>query len=83
MSVSATVSFPASLNKIGLMIKVGTLTCGLGTYIALRRRRPPVYMGLRLLGGGAMGMMGSFIGFTIGGAAASMEVERNMADAPR
>lgn len=40
-------------------------------------------MGLRLLGAGSMGMMGSFIGFTIGGAAASMEVERNMADAPR
>lgn len=28
-------------------------------------------------------MMGSFIGFTIGGAAASMEVEKNMTDAPR
>lgn len=40
-------------------------------------------MAMRLLGGGAMGMMGSFIGFTIGGAAASMEVEKNMTDAPR
>ena len=30
-----------------------------------------------------MGMMGSFIGFTICGAAASMEVEKNMADATR
>lgn len=30
-----------------------------------------------------MGMVGSFIGFTIGGAAATMEVERNMPDAQR
>ena len=30
-----------------------------------------------------MGMVGSFIGFTIGGAAATMEVERNMPDAHR
>jgi hypothetical protein len=63
--------------------QVGTLACGLGTYIAMRRRRPPVNIGLRLLGAGGMGMMGSFIGFTIGGAAASMEVERHMPDAQR
>lgn len=30
-----------------------------------------------------MGMVGSFIGFTIGGAAATMEVERHMPDAQR
>lgn len=48
------------------------------TYVFLRRRVPPVGIGIRLLGAGMMGMLGSFLGFTAGGAAAAMEVNRQM-----
>ena len=48
------------------------------TYLFLRRKQPPVGMGVKLLAGGGMGMLGSFLGFTVGGAAAAAEVNRSM-----
>ena len=49
----------------------------------MRRRMPPIGIGVRLLAAGGMGMLGSFLGFTIGGVAAAMEVNKNMDDPKR
>lgn len=64
-------------------MQIGSSALGVGTYFALKRRRPPVALGFRLLGAGSAGMFGSFIGFTLGGVAAAMEVEKNMTDSQK
>lgn len=56
---------------------------GIPVYIALGRRRPPPGLAVRLAAAGFMTSTGSFLGFTIGGAAAAMEVNTHMADSQR
>ncbi|GHJ89597.1 hypothetical protein NliqN6_5999 [Naganishia liquefaciens] len=56
---------------------------GIPVYIALSRRRPPPSMLARLGVAGMMAGTGSFLGFTIGGAAAAMEVSQHMEDSQR
>lgn len=48
------------------------------TYLFFRRKQPPASIGVKLLAAGGMGMLGSFLGFTVGGAAAAAEVNRSM-----
>jgi len=52
-------------------------------FLAMKRRRPPISLGTRLAAASGMGMLGSFLGFAVGGAAASMEVSSNMQDSGR
>ena len=56
---------------------------GAGSFIFMRRRYPRTGFGMRLFVAGTMGMVGSFIGFTVGGVAGAMEVNSQMEDAPR
>jgi hypothetical protein len=63
--------------------QLGSTVMGVGSYYAMKRRRPPVALGMRLLGAGSMGMIGSFLGFTVGGVAAAMEVDAKMPDSQR
>lgn len=51
---------------------------GLPTYFYLRNARPVRPIGVRLMVAGGMGMIGSFLGFTAGGVAAALEVNRRM-----
>lgn len=55
----------------------------LPTYYFFRRKQPPASLGVKLLAAGGMGMLGSFLGFTVGGAAAAAEVNRSMEDPQR
>jgi hypothetical protein len=48
------------------------------TIMYMRRKQPPASLGVKLLAAGGMGMLGSFLGFTVGGAAAAAEVNRSM-----
>lgn len=50
------------------------------TYYVMKRRVPPYPVGVRLLAAGGMGMLGSFLGFSLGGVGAAMEVRRKMHD---
>lgn len=52
-------------------------------YIAMSRRRPQPSLWTRVAAAGFMGGTGSFLGFTIGGAAAAMEVSQHMEDSQR
>jgi hypothetical protein len=64
-------------------LQIGSAGLGLTTYYGLRRRVPPVSIGVRLLVSGGMGVLGSFLGFTMGGFAASLEVNHKMEDPKR
>jgi hypothetical protein len=57
---------------------VGSAGMALPTYFYLRNARPVRPIGVRLMVAGGMGMIGSFLGFTAGGVAAAMEVNRRM-----
>lgn len=56
---------------------------GVPVYIVLSRRRPQPGLMTRLMASGFMASTGSFLGFTIGGAAAAMEVSQHMEDSQR
>lgn len=56
---------------------------GIPVFIVLGRRRPPPYLVTRLMIASAMSSSGAFLGFTIGGAAAAMEVNTHMQDSQR
>lgn len=56
---------------------------GIPVFIVLGRRKPPPYLVTRLLIASAMSSSGAFLGFTIGGAAAAMEVNTHMQDSQR
>ncbi len=49
----------------------------------MKRRRPPIAFGIRLAAATGMGMLGSFLGFAVGGAAAALEVNTKMEDSGR
>jgi hypothetical protein len=56
---------------------------GIPVYIVMSRRRPPPSLLTRLVAASFMASTGSFLGFTIGGAAAAMEVSQHMEDSQR
>ena len=56
---------------------------GTWSYFFLRRRTPLWSLGPRMLFAGGMGMVGSFIGFAVGGVAAAVEVNHKMVDAQK
>jgi len=56
---------------------------GGGSYWYMKNRMPMWKMGPRLMFAGGMGMLGSFVGFAIGGVGAAMEVNSKMTDPQR
>lgn len=56
---------------------------GGGSYWYMKNRMPMWKMGPRLMFAGGMGMLGSFVGFAIGGVGAAMEVNSKMQDPQR
>jgi len=56
---------------------------GIPVWYSLRRRRPPINLATRLIATWFVASTGSFLGFTIGGAAAALEVNNHMADSQR
>lgn len=56
---------------------------GIPVFIVLGRRKPPPGLLVRGLIASAMSSSGAFLGFTIGGAAAAMEVNTHMVDSQR
>lgn len=56
---------------------------GIPVWYSMRRRKPPISLGVRLAAAWFVGSTGSFLGFTIGGAAAALEVNNHMADSQR
>jgi hypothetical protein len=67
------------------MILSATLGAGAGipVWYSLKRRTPRLALGTRLLGTWFVTTTGSFLGFTIGGAAAALEVNNHMTDSQR
>lgn len=61
-----------------LIKQIGSAGMGVPTYLYLRNARPIRPIGVRMMVAGGMGMIGSFLGFTAGGVAAAMEVNRRM-----
>ncbi|KAL7421504.1 hypothetical protein Q5752_003273 [Cryptotrichosporon argae] len=58
-------------------------TIGIPLFIALGRRKPPMGLAGRLAASSALSTTGMFLGFSTGGAAAALEVNKNMPDAGR
>jgi hypothetical protein len=56
---------------------------GIPVWYTLKRRRPVVGLPARLIATWLIGSTGSFLGFTIGGAAAALEVNNHMEDSQR
>ena len=56
---------------------------GIPVWYSMRRRKPPISLPVRLAAAWFVGSTGSFLGFTIGGAAAALEVNNHMADSQR
>ncbi|KAK4684456.1 hypothetical protein P7C73_g5721, partial [Tremellales sp. Uapishka_1] len=52
-------------------------------FLVMGRRRPPIGLMTRIAASSGMGMIGSFLGFTVGGAAAALEVNSKMEDSGR
>ena len=65
-------------SKLIFTLQLGSAGASIPAYIHLRNRRPPVPFGVRIMGASGMGLVGSFLGFTIGGVAAAMEVNKKM-----
>ncbi|GMK59432.1 hypothetical protein CspeluHIS016_0800380 [Cutaneotrichosporon spelunceum] len=61
---------------------IGMLS-GIPMYIAMGRRRPKLSFPFKLFCASGTSMIGTFFGFTVGGAAASWEVHRKMKDPKR
>lgn len=49
----------------------------------MKKRSPHSTLGKRMFIAGGLGMLGSFVGFTVGGVGMAMEVQRNMTDPKR
>ncbi|BEI84165.1 hypothetical protein CcaverHIS002_0407690 [Cutaneotrichosporon cavernicola] len=71
-----------SYTWVSVCTAVGMLS-GLPMYIAMGRRVPRLSFPFKLFCASGTSMMGTFLGFTVGGAAASWEVHRKMKDTKR
>lgn len=49
----------------------------------MKKRSPTLGLGARMMVAGGLGMVGSFLGFVVGGVGASMEVQSKMTDPQR
>lgn len=49
----------------------------------MKRRSPNLRLGPRLMVAGGLGMVGSFLGFTVAGAAMAMDISNKMEDPER
>lgn len=56
---------------------------GIPVFFLSKRRVPPPPLVMRIFASTLVGMTGGFMGFTAGGAAAAMEVNKKMPDATR
>lgn len=67
------------------MIVSSTLgaSAGIPLWFAMRKRTPPLSLGRKIILTWFVASTGSFLGFTVGGAAAALEVNKNMVDSER